>query len=102
MDFVSLHGKIFCFYGITGIERQIYNTFKKLTRDQVLDTTLDDENCKQFLQKFSWKCPIFSKERKKKWKSYWLVLTKFLHIMSGLGINTDCLVKLTAKHDRPI
>ena len=55
MDFVSQHGKIFCFYGITGIEKQIFNTFKKLTRDQVLDTTLDDKNCNQFLKKFCWK-----------------------------------------------
>ena len=88
---------------LTGVWKIIYDTIVKLRQNEKLDPTVDKENRTKFLSKFDWNDSIFSHEQKKHMEN---LLVKYHKIFArhrlDLGKNTDCPVKLTPEHNRPI
>ena len=88
---------------LTGVWKKIYDTVVKLRQDEKLDPTVDKENRTKFLSKFDWTDSIFSHDQKKHMEN---LLVKYHKIFArhrlDLGKNTDCPVKLTPEHNRPI
>ena len=88
---------------LNGIQKTIYDTIKRFKQLELLDPTINHENKKQFLEKFNWSGSIFTKLERQKMEG---LLVKHHQIFArhrlDLGKNTDCLVKLTPEHDKPI
>ena len=88
---------------LNGIQKTIYDTIKRFKQLELLDPTINQENKKQFLEKFNWSGSIFTKLERQKMED---LLVKHHQIFAphrlDLGKNTDCLVKLTPEHDKPI
>ena len=87
---------------LQGVWETIYDTLKKLKQQEQLDPTLDAENRNKFQPKFNWNESQFTQDE----KIMENLLVQFHDIFArhrlDLGKNTDCLVKLTPEHDRPV
>ena len=88
---------------LTGVWKIIYDALVKLRADEKLDPTTDKESRATFLSKFDWTDSIFSQEQKKLMENLLVKHHKiFARHRLDLGKNTDCPVKLTPEHNRPI
>ena len=68
-----------------------------------MDPTINQENKKQFLEKFNLSGSIFTKLERQKMEDLPVKHHQiFARHRLDLGKNTDCIVKLTPEHDKPI
>ena len=88
---------------LQGVWKTIYYTLKKLKQQEQLDATMDAENRNKSLSKFYWNESQVRQDEKMIMEN---LLVQFHDIFArqrpDLGKNTDCLVKLTPEHDRPV
>ena len=88
---------------LSGGQRKIYDTIVNFKKLELLDPTKDAKNRNEFLNKFNWKNSEFTKIERKKMENLLIKHHKtFARHRLDLGKNTDCLVKLTPEHEKPI